>query len=410
MNDSHEEAPSGFDAWAPLVGVWTPTADKAIYEPPTDSETPATGLLIGPEYLLSGVITTEIAVRDVEHENNLPQARIVFGFDTRTNHHYAAGVGGYNSLYVVEQYTPGQGWRPLRVEGNPSNLRVGTWHRLVVEATGQRAMLTVNGVEVLDVALPAPLSAYQIGVTAWGQVPIEFRDFSVAGQSRSAFVVMQFGEPWDTLYRDVIAPVAFDLNYTAIRADDVFGPGVVLHDIIRGIQDAELIIAEITPVNANVFDELGYAHALGKPTILLAKHGLSLPFDVSGFRCIFYDDTIGGKSRVESELRRHLEDVLGVACLHRHGRDIRDFVRVAGDDVRDDLVEDVKPRAEERTRLGGLVDVALPAVDARDRVDDLGGGGEVSVRSVSHRPMLRGWRAPQATSADSMVRVSVQST
>lgn len=69
-----------------------------------------------------------------------------------------------------------------------------------------------------------------------------------------------------------------------------------------------MVIAEITPVNANVYYELGYADAIGKPTILLADRQQvdRLPFDLSGFRCIFYNDTIGGKDRVESDLRRYL--------------------------------------------------------------------------------------------------------
>ena len=43
---------------------------------------------------------------------------------------------------------------------------------------------------------------------------------------------------------------------------------------------------------------MGYAHAVGTPTILLAEHPREgqgkLPFDISGFRCIFYDDAIRG--------------------------------------------------------------------------------------------------------------------
>jgi hypothetical protein len=42
----------------------------------------------------------------------------------------------------------------------------------------------------------------------------------------------------------------------------------------------------------------------------VAAHGQPLPFDVSGFRCIFYDDSIGGKRRVETELRHHLDEVI----------------------------------------------------------------------------------------------------
>ena len=64
-------------------------------------------------------------------------------------------------------------------------------------------------------------------------------------------------------------------------------------------------------MNANVFYELGFAHALDKPTILLANRGdTELPFDVSSYRVIFYDDNIGGKRDVEETLRKHLHEVL----------------------------------------------------------------------------------------------------
>jgi hypothetical protein len=71
-----------------------------------------------------------------------------------------------------------------------------------------------------------------------------------------------------------------------------------------------LIVAEVTPPNQNVFSELGYAHALGKPTILLAERGKQLPFDISGSRVLFYDNTIGGKTHVEEGLRTQLTAIL----------------------------------------------------------------------------------------------------
>jgi len=56
---------------------------------------------------------------------------------------------------------------------------------------------------------------------------------------------------------------------------------------------------------------LGYAHALGKPTILLAQRGSQLPFDIGSFRVVFYNDTIGGKAEVERNLKKHLEAISG---------------------------------------------------------------------------------------------------
>jgi nucleoside 2-deoxyribosyltransferase len=88
--------------------------------------------------------------------------------------------------------------------------------------------------------------------------------------------------------------------------DEMAGPGVILQDMQREIEQAGVVIAEITPPNPNVFYEVGYAHALGKPTILLAQRGIQLPFDIRSFRVVFYTDTIGGKAEVGRSLAKHL--------------------------------------------------------------------------------------------------------
>ena len=95
-----------------------------------------------------------------------------------------------------------------------------------------------------------------------------------------------------------------------VRADEVVGPGLVIGDIVREIATSQLLIADITPANPNVYFEVGYGIALGKPTILLAKKGTPLPFDVAGFRILFYEDTIDGKNRLEEGLGRHLDAIL----------------------------------------------------------------------------------------------------
>jgi nucleoside 2-deoxyribosyltransferase len=120
---------------------------------------------------------------------------------------------------------------------------------------------------------------------------------------------MQFTSPFNELYGEVITPVCADLGIKAYRASDIYRPGVVLQDIIQGLAESNVIIAEITPANPNVFYELGYAHALYKPVILLAERDTPLPFDVGGYRVIFYENAIRGKSSLETELRRHLSNI-----------------------------------------------------------------------------------------------------
>ncbi|HEY7670559.1 MAG TPA: hypothetical protein VH852_07980, partial [Hyphomicrobium sp.] len=61
------------------------------------------------------------------------------------------------------------------------------------------------------------------------------------------FVVMQFSGPYQELYTDVVQPLAEEFGLHAYHAGEVFGPGIILEDIISGIVDSKIVIAEITP-------------------------------------------------------------------------------------------------------------------------------------------------------------------
>ena len=107
-------------------------------------------------------------------------------------------------------------------------------------------------------------------------------------QSQSTcFVLMPFGPEWaDEVYEAI--RTACDGKFRSIsRADEHTGL-VVMQDIWLAIQRAELIIADLTGKNANVFYELGIAHTLGRRTILLSQNRGDIPFDVGGMRHILY--------------------------------------------------------------------------------------------------------------------------
>jgi hypothetical protein len=189
-----------------------------------------------------------------------------------------------------------------------------TWRIMTVNGVlvrGQRVSLEVDGVRVLEYVLPVPLPYGPLGLYSWLRQggSFEFTDFFANAVRGDAFVVMQFSG-FEELYTDVIEPLVKKFNVRPYRADQVYGPGSILEDITRGIESAQFVIAEITPINANVFYEIGYAHALKKRTILLAEQNTPLPFDLSGFRCLFYENSIGGKRKVEEGLKKHLEAIL----------------------------------------------------------------------------------------------------
>lgn len=140
---------------------------------------------------------------------------------------------------------------------------------------------------------------------------VSLKDFKVTLKQPKLFVVMQFSDDYNQLFCEVIKPVAEKFGFECIKADDIFTTGTILQDIINLITESSVIIADITPDNPNGFYEVGYSHAIGKPTILLCdRKRTKLPFDVSGFRTIFYDNTIAGKSTVEKSLEKFLTNII----------------------------------------------------------------------------------------------------
>ena len=147
--------------------------------------------------------------------------------------------------------------------------------------------LKVDNIDVLIVNLPYTLPISQTGIWCQGSEDIIVKNFKVEREIPKAFVVMQFSSPFNELYQEVIKSVCEKFKLNVIRADETYGPGIILTDITKQINESRLIIAEITNPNPNVFYEVGYAHALNKPTILIAESGTKLPFDVSSFRTLF---------------------------------------------------------------------------------------------------------------------------
>ncbi len=75
-----------------------------------------------------------------------------------------------------------------------------------------------------------------------------------------------------------------------VRGDETQASGEILPHIVRLMLEAKIVIANITSRNPNVFYELGLAHALDKPTILIASTLEDVPFDVQSKRTIIYND------------------------------------------------------------------------------------------------------------------------
>jgi hypothetical protein len=77
------------------------------------------------------------------------------------------------------------------------------------------------------------------------------------------------------------------------RLDQVAVAGSITEQLYAAIEQSDLIICDITHSNPNVMYELGYAHALRKPVLLISQRAEHMPFDVRSVRTLFYDAELG---------------------------------------------------------------------------------------------------------------------
>lgn len=115
-------------------------------------------------------------------------------------------------------------------------------------------------------------------------------------EPRICFVISPIGENGsptrqraDILLNRIIGPVVSRYGYKAIRADFISQAGDITIQIIDMLIKADLVIADLTDHNANVFYELAIRHASRKPIIHVINTKQSPPFDVRQFRAIPYD-------------------------------------------------------------------------------------------------------------------------
>jgi len=75
----------------------------------------------------------------------------------------------------------------------------------------------------------------------------------------TCFVISPFGEPFDDYYKKIYKPAIEKAGLKAIRADEIYGTGVIIEEIFAQIVSSRMIICEVTGKNPNVNYELGVA-------------------------------------------------------------------------------------------------------------------------------------------------------
>lgn len=139
-----------------------------------------------------------------------------------------------------------------------------------------------------------------------GEMLAESANLQTAAQVENkprAFVAMPFSkEMEDVFYYGIQGPVR-QLGYICERVDQSAFTGDILEQVKMRIETAEIVIADLTGANPNVYLEVGYAWGKGRPTVLVANERDELKFDVHGQKCLKYQSIRDLENLITTELK-----------------------------------------------------------------------------------------------------------
>lgn len=137
-------------------------------------------------------------------------------------------------------------------------------------------------------------------------------------EMRTCFIVSPIGPDGsdirknaDKLFKYVIKPVCETCDFKPIRVDQLNDANSITQTIIEHLDDSDLVIADMTGHNPNVFYEMGYRARTKKPMIHLKQKGEVLPFDVTTIRTLEYDLTdLDSVEEVKARLQKTIESFI----------------------------------------------------------------------------------------------------
>jgi len=165
----------------------------------------------------------------------------------------------------------------------------------------------------------------------------------------------------DEVYKFILKPVVEEgRDMTLVRADLIKTPGQVTAQIIQNIVQCDVLIADVTGRNANVYYELGVAHSFRKPVVILADHASSLTFDTHNERIIeIGDDGAAISAQAVDDAKARLTQVLDVVLaegyvpenLVTNAATAQSFEQLASSDPRSAELHQIREQVAELRQL-----------------------------------------------------------
>lgn len=129
----------------------------------------------------------------------------------------------------------------------------------------------------------------------------------------TAFIVMPLSKAMDPVHETIKAALE-QCNLVPVRGDDAqlanqnsgIG-GNIMAEVWAGMNAAKFVVADCTGRRSNVMYEVGIAHTLGKPVLLLAQTKRDIPFDVGHLRFIIYSPGEAGLAELRAKIAQRLQ-------------------------------------------------------------------------------------------------------
>lgn len=136
--------------------------------------------------------------------------------------------------------------------------------------------------------------------------------------SGTCFVVSPIGKEGsdirknaDYLFKFILKPICDMCELECIRCDHIQQSDVITSTIIDHLKNSELVIADMTGHNPNVFYEIGFRYAINKPIIQMITKKESIPFDLGATRTIDYDlQDLADVDKVRETLKNFINNAL----------------------------------------------------------------------------------------------------
>lgn len=120
--------------------------------------------------------------------------------------------------------------------------------------------------------------------------------------------MMPFHPNFDRVYT-ALQEVAARAGLRCRRADDIWENPAVMQDVVSLIDRSQVVIADCSGRNPNVFYEIGIAHTLGREVILITQAEADIPFDLRHLRYVPYLNNNEGLAQLATRLEARLADL-----------------------------------------------------------------------------------------------------